>query len=66
MNKPHNLDIEITALRDGWGDWCEEYKALDDRRLKLEAALREAGERLIVLGGGAWGRHAIRVADDTP
>lgn len=29
---PHNLDIEINALRKGWGEWCEEY-------MKLAAAL---------------------------
>ena len=40
---PHNLDIEIRALRKGWDEWCEDYLALDERCRKLEAALRKYG-----------------------
>lgn len=25
----HNLDIEISALRKGWGEWCEQYRVMD-------------------------------------
>jgi hypothetical protein len=52
----HNLDIEITALRDGWGAWCEEYQRIDDERRRavgLLHAIRDAfvrGEPPAVLG----------------
>jgi hypothetical protein len=38
---PRNLDIEISALSIGWGEWCEEYRAMEKRIAALEAALRE-------------------------
>jgi len=49
----HNLDIEITALREGWGAWCQDYQRMDKERRaalgKLDQAvqlLRQAVVRL--------------------
>ena len=36
MSAPHNLAIEISALRTGWDQWCEEYIALHDKCIKYE------------------------------
>jgi hypothetical protein len=32
----HNLDIEISALRKGWGEWCEDYKKISDESARNE------------------------------
>lgn len=44
---PHNLDIEISALREGWTQWCKDWEAREaahDARCEL---LGEALEWLI-------------------
>lgn len=40
---PHNLDLDIRALQDTWGRWCEDYTRLADRVAKLEGVLHEFG-----------------------
>lgn len=36
---PRNLDMEISALRKGWGEWCEEYTEQERRLRAAEQAL---------------------------
>lgn len=40
---PHNLDIEISALREGWAQWCKDWET---RELAHDARLELMGEAL--------------------
>lgn len=47
---PRNLDMEISALRKGWGEWCEEYTEQERRLRDALDRLRQINELIYAAG----------------